>query len=66
MPVAREWLGKRHVTAGRGGDRGNTTIEELWEEEFFMQSVPQLYKKEQLHVGCEPQGAWRQDRLIDG
>jgi hypothetical protein len=36
--IIRERFCKHHVTAGYcGGDRGNATIEELWEEVF---SVP--------------------------
>jgi hypothetical protein len=32
--VARERICKRHVTAGYRGERGNVTIEELWEDVF--------------------------------
>jgi hypothetical protein len=43
MTVAREWPCKRHITAGYRGDRGNTTIEELWEEVFSVWSMLRLY-----------------------
>jgi hypothetical protein len=34
-PVARERYCKRHVTGGSRGDRGNLTIEELWDRRFL-------------------------------
>jgi hypothetical protein len=38
--VARERPYKRHVIAGNRGDRGNATIEELWEEVVSVLSAP--------------------------
>jgi hypothetical protein len=45
IPVVRERLCKFHVTVDCGG-RGNATIEELWKEEFSVQSVAKLYKED--------------------
>jgi hypothetical protein len=37
--VARKQLCKRQVTAGYRDDRGNATVEELWEEVFSVRSA---------------------------
>jgi hypothetical protein len=46
IAVGRERLCKLHVTAGYRGSRGNTTIEELWEEVFSVQCMVVLCKEE--------------------
>jgi hypothetical protein len=43
--IARERLCKRHVKADYRGDRGNATLEELWEELFFVLSAATSHYK---------------------
>jgi hypothetical protein len=46
VDVVREWPYKCHVTAGCHGDKGNATVEELWEGVFSVWSVSWLYNEQ--------------------
>jgi hypothetical protein len=64
--VARQWLSSDHVVTPTDT---NATMEYLWQDVFSTLSMPMLYKADKVPErisGREPQGTWRQEKLIGG